>query len=297
MAISASSGRAAVHETSSTESPGAAFPIVRDPPAHALLPVLVSIPHYGTGSLPGVSVSDYSEPRFSAFPYGYVDAFARDIYGALHECGATVVATPFSRLFVDVNRARDDYELQSGAVRSTRGVVRTHIRDREALFRDPLRPEALERRLARFYDPYHALLAARLERLRRRFGHAVVLDAHTASATRLGEHEVVIGTRRGRTCSPAMARDMARIVRRHGFACSFDVPGYSGGHTVRRHGSPDGAVQALQIEFNATAIMGTPRDAYAQAQRLGAVPAHDAAGLARCIACMREAVRWLGRRA
>lgn len=272
------------------------FPIVREPCADASLPVLVSIPHYGTDTVPGITALDYRKPRYRAFPYGYVDAFARQIYGALHECGATVIATPYSRLFVDVNRARDDFELHDGAVCSARGVVRTHIRGREALFRDPLAPAALERRLLRFYDPYHAVLAARVRRLQRRFGHALVLDAHTASASRLAGHEVVIGTRRGRTCSPALVHGLAAIVQRHGFACSFDVPGYSGGHTVRRHGSPDGAVQAVQIEFNASAIMGTPRDAYAESRRLGVVPAHDAAHLARCIACMRDAVRWLGHR-
>jgi len=269
-------------------------PIVRDPRADALLPVIVSIPHYGTDAVPGVAAWDYREPRFRSFRYGYVDPFARQIYGALHECGASVVAMPISRLFVDVNRARDDFELQAGAVRSTRGVVRTHIRGDEAVFRRPLRPETLERRLARFYDPYHALLAARVDTLHRRFGRAVVLDAHTANASRLDGHEVVVGTRRGRSCAPALAHGVAAIVRGHGFACSFDVPGYSGGHTVRRHGSPDGPVQAVQIEFNAMPIMGTSRNEYAEARRRGALPAHDAACLARCIACMREVVRWLG---
>ena len=37
-----------------------------------------------------------------------------------------VVATPFSRMFVDVNRRRDDFEHLDGEVRSRRGVVRTH---------------------------------------------------------------------------------------------------------------------------------------------------------------------------
>lgn len=269
---------------------------MRDPPADPVLPVIVSIPHYGTDAVPGVAAADYSEPRFASFRYGYVDPFARQIYGALHECGATVVATPISRLFIDVNRARDDFELHAGAVCSTRGVVRTHIRDREAVFRSPLCPDVLERRLASFYDPYHALLASRLDQLRARFGNAVVLDAHTANAARLDGHEVVVGTRRGRSCAPALADGVAAIVRGHGFACSFDVPGYSGGHTVRRHGSPDGAVQAVQIEFNAIRIMGTSRHEYAEARRLGTLPAHDAACLARCIACMREVVHWLGRR-
>lgn len=271
-----------------------AFPIVRRPPEHAALPVLVSIPHFGTDPLPGFGAASYRAPRYASFPWGYTDPFAPQIYGALHVAGATVVATPISRMFVDVNRARDDFELRDGEVRSSRGVVRTHIRGEEPVFHEPLRPDAAERRFARYYDPYHAAVSAHLGRLRGHFGRAVLVDAHTSSAAPMDGHEVVLGTRRGRTCSPALGRGVAAVVRRHGFACSFDVPGYAGGHTVRCHGAPGGTVQAVQIEFNATAIMRTTRHEYAEACRCGGVPEHDAGLLSRCAVCMTEVVRWLG---
>ena len=103
-----------------------AFPIVRHPAPGARTPVLVSVPHYGTEPLPHITRDDYGEARFETFAYGFADTFASDLYGDLHEHGATVLATPFSRMFVDVNRRRDDFELHEGEVRSRRGVVRTH---------------------------------------------------------------------------------------------------------------------------------------------------------------------------
>src|SRR5207249_2343950 len=104
---------------------GMDFLIIRHPAPAACTPVLVSVPHYGTQPLPHISRDDYSEPWFETFAYGFADTFVGDLYSDLHEHGATVLTTPFSRIFVDVNRRRDDFEHQDGEVRSRRGVVET----------------------------------------------------------------------------------------------------------------------------------------------------------------------------
>lgn len=256
--------------------------------------MLVSIPHFGTEPLPDIHAGFYRSPRYEAFPYGYTDPFAAQIYGDLHRRGATVVATPLSRLFVDVNRARDDFKTVAGAVRSNRGVIRTHIRGDEALFRESLSEEQAERRLQRYYNPFHEAVASHITRLRNRYRRVVLLDAHTASEKYLKDHQVVIGTGRGRTCSRELSEGAFQIVRDAGFECSFDVPGYSGGHLVRRHGAATGPMQAVQLEFNSGLIMRGSRRDYARARRDGVMPAHDAEALARCVACVNTLVKWLG---
>src|SRR5262247_3804565 len=80
----------------------AAFPIIRRPEPGRRMPILVSVPHYGTEPLPHITRDDYSEPWFETFAYGYADTFASDLYSDLHEHGATVLATPFSRMSVAV---------------------------------------------------------------------------------------------------------------------------------------------------------------------------------------------------
>ena len=134
------------------------FPIVRHPVPGTRTPVLVSVPHYGTQPLPHITRDDYVEPRFETFAYGFADTFARDLYGDLHEHGATVLATPYSRMFVDVNRRRDDFEQHDGEVRSRRGVVRTHTMRDAPIFARPLALDELEERLRALYDPYYATL-------------------------------------------------------------------------------------------------------------------------------------------
>src|SRR2546425_6281248 len=130
-----------------------AFPIVRQPVPDRRTPVLVSVPHYGTQPLPDITRDDYCEPWFETFAYGFADTFVGDLYGDLHEHGATVLATPFSRMFVDVNRRRDDFEHQDGEVHSRRGVVRTHTM-RDVLIVDcPLALADLEARFRRSTIP------------------------------------------------------------------------------------------------------------------------------------------------
>ena len=236
-------------------------PIVRRPRAPS--PVVVSVPHYGTQALPEVRDADYADPAYLRYPRGYADAFAAELYGELHAAGATVIASPYSRLFVDLNRRRDDFDVVDGAVYSARGVVRTHIGDGRALYARPLTPNTAEERLVRYYDPYHAELDALTRDALERFGRAVLLDAHTASEKGLGQHEVVIGTRRGQTAGGRLRGSVERAFRGAGFDVQHDVPGYAGAHTVCRHGGGDGAaLQAVQIEVNSGLLLGTTRREY-----------------------------------
>src|SRR4029434_560979 len=147
------------------------FPIIRSPSPGTRTPVLVSVPHYGTQPLPHITRDDYGEPHFETFAYGFADTFVGDLYADLYEHGATVLATPFSRMFVDVNRRRDDFEHHDGEVRSRRGVVRTHTRREAPIFRAPLALTDLEERLRALYDPYYATLDRLLAELPQQYGY------------------------------------------------------------------------------------------------------------------------------
>src|SRR4026208_292221 len=151
------------------------FPIIRHPASGQCSPVLVSVPHYGTQPLPHITTADYGEPWFETFAYGFADTFASDLYGDLHEHGATVLATPFSRMFVDVNRRRDDFEPPDGEVRSRRGVVRTHTMRDVPIFARSLGLADLEARLCALYDPYYVACERLLGELRDAHGHALLL--------------------------------------------------------------------------------------------------------------------------
>ena len=264
------------------------YPIVRRPPPGTRTPVLVSVPHFGTEPLPHITRDDYREPRFETFAFGFADTFVGDLYADLHEHGATVLATPFSRMFVDVNRRRDDFEHLDGEVRSRRGVVRTHTMRDAPIFARPLAPADVEARLQALYDPYYATLARLLDDLRQAFGYAVLLDGHTGSPRRMQDHEVIIGTRHAATCAPQLAAIVAGVFTRHGFAVHENVSGYTGGNIVATCGQPDTRVHALQLEINAALLMTTSREEFIALITRGGMPEKAKENIARIRRCLRE---------
>jgi N-formylglutamate deformylase len=265
------------------------FPIVRHPAAATRGPIVVSVPHYGTDPLPGVSRDDYREPRFATFAYGFADTFAAELYGDLHGDGATVLATPISRMFVDVNRRRDDFEQREAEVRSRRGVVRTHTMRDVPIFVRPLAPAELETRLQRFYDPYYATLDGLLAETCAVYGYALLLDAHTGSPRRMKDHQVIIGTCHEATCAPHLARVVKDTFTRHGFEAHDNVSGYTGGNIVATYGQPRARrVHALQLEINAALLMTTSQDDFIAQVTRGEMPEKAEAGIARIRVCLRE---------
>ena len=265
------------------------FPIVRNPSGATRTPVLVSVPHYGTLPLPHITRDDYSEPWFETFAYGFADTFVGDLYGDLHEQGATVLATPISRMFVDVNRRRDDFEHLDGEVRSRRGVVRTHTMRDAPIFAQPLGLADLEARLQALYDPYYATLERLLAELLHAYGYALLLDGHTGSPRRMKDHQVIIGTRHEATCAPELAAAVAGVFTRHGFEVHDNVSGYAGGNIVATFGRPrTHRVHALQLEVNASLLMTTSRDEYIAHVSRGGIPDKAETNIARIRACLRE---------
>jgi N-formylglutamate amidohydrolase len=266
-----------------------AFPIVRHPGPGQGIPILVSVPHYGTAPLPHITRDDYSEPWFETFAYGYADTFVGELYSDLHEHGATVLATPFSRMFVDVNRRRDDFEHHDGEIRSRRGVVRTHTMRDAPIFAQPLALADLEARLQALYDPYYSTLEHLLTQLRHAYGYALLLDGHTGSPRRMKDHQVIIGTRHDTTCAQPLTAAVSAIFVRHGFDVHQNVSGYAGGNIVATFGQPHThRVHAIQLEINASLLMTTSREEFIAQVSRGGIPDKADVNIARVRQCLRE---------
>ena len=217
-----------------------------------LVPVVVSIPHYGTGVVPGFDAGDFASERFATFPVGYTDSFSPQVYGSLDAEGAQVVATPYSRMFVDVNRRRNDYQIIGAQVRSKSGVFRTHSIDDRPMFSRALSVARAEQWLSRFYDPYHETLRRAVCETVGYWGEALLIDAHTASPNGMQDQQVILGTAHGRTADDAVLQMARSVFEDAGFDVSVQAKRYSGGYTVKHYGLMRNAkVQAIQIEFNA----------------------------------------------
>lgn len=247
-------------------------------------PLIVSFPHVGLdwptslGPRPQVNFprnADYAVDRL------YVRA-------EMH--GAATLRARYSRLVVDLNRADDDIDpglvpdhpaprprTSLSATRSGHGDVRKPIRNRGVVWASAvgnipllttLTYAQLRRRLDQFYWPYHRALELLIERRRRRFGYAIVLDAHSMPGTVAGD--LVLGTCSGRACAHELIDLATRILSGHGAASrlqfgsrwplelAIDDP-YRGGQIVSTFGRPDAHVHALQLEVSRALYMDEGR--------------------------------------
>lgn len=165
--------------------------------------------------------------------------------------GATTVRATFHRYVIDANRGPDDASLYPG--QNTTGLVSTTDFDGVAIWDQPPTPADVADRLARFHAPYHAALAAEIERVRARHGVAILYDCHSIRSTIPFLFEGVlpcfnIGTANGAACDPrveAAAREICAATGR-----TWVVNGrFKGGWTTRHYGRPRDGVHAIQMEL------------------------------------------------
>ena len=236
-------------------------------------PLVISFPHVGLtwphelGPKPQIDFarnSDYEVHR---------------LYDDCADMGVASVAAVYSRVVVDLNRAHDDIshdlvpdhpaprprESPGGPASSTpdkavpgRRVVWDHAVDNVRLLRKPLSYEEFQHRILHFHAPYHRALRVLLQRRLERFGHAVLLDAHSMPGS-IG-HDLVLGTLDGASVSVPLERAalLALTSQSTPSAPALRVQAnhpYRGGALIAALGRPSEGVHALQLEINRALYM------------------------------------------
>lgn len=175
---------------------------------------------------------------------------------------AAVVRARFHRYVVDANRDPSGASLYPG--RATTGLCPETDFDGRPIWRDGAAPDdaEVERRRQAFHAPYHAALAAQIERARRRHGFALFFDCHSirGDVPRLFEGQLPtfnIGTNGGASCAPAVEAAVREAV-----AAVAEGPDdwvlngrFKGGWCTRRYGRPEEGVHAVQLELAQRAYM------------------------------------------
>ncbi|MFO1284537.1 MAG: N-formylglutamate deformylase [Burkholderiales bacterium] len=218
--------------------------------------LVVDVPHAG------VHVPDAIARALAPAAAGLPDTdwHVEKLYAFAREAGATLVCATHSRYVVDLNRDPDGTALYPGADNTE--LVPTSTFDREPVWRDGAAPDAAEvaARVERFFRPYHAILAAEIERVRSAHGHVVLLDGHSIRSRvarffdgRLPDFN--LGTASGASADATLERAAAEVL---GSAQGFSsiVNGrFKGGWITRRYGRPSDGCHALQLEMAQCAYM------------------------------------------
>ncbi|HJL15304.1 MAG TPA: N-formylglutamate amidohydrolase [Sandaracinaceae bacterium LLY-WYZ-13_1] len=220
--------------------------------------VLVEVPHAGLG-VPEAVRDQVAVTRDVVLRDS--DVYVDKLYEDAPSAGATLLVARVSRYVVDLNRAPDDVDPHTVPDHpdprgvQPRGVVWRVTTEGLPALREPLRYDALVQRLSLFHEPYHRTVVEQLEDKRARFGHSVLLAAHSMpSVSRSGlstgpRADVVPGTR-GRTSADARVIECVDAhFRDAGLSVRHDDP-YRGGWSTSHYGRPDEHWHAVQIELN-----------------------------------------------
>ena len=169
----------------------------------------------------------------------------------------------FPRAYLDVNR--EPYELdpqifdgrlpEFANTRSLRvavglGTIPRVVGDAQPIYKKPISVADGLGRIEALYRPYHAQLKALIERARRWFGVAVLLDCHSmpSNAADVSGLDIVLGDRYGASAAPAVVEILEASLKRAGYRVRRNKP-FAGGFITEHFGAPAEGVDAVQIEI------------------------------------------------
>lgn len=210
-------------------------------------PVVLALPHTGTWLPADIHRRLNSRGRELADTDWHVHA----LYQGLAPGSSTVRAT-FHRYVIDANRGPDDASLYPG--QNTTSLVPLTDFDGTPIWHTPPGAAEVAQRLAACHAPYHAALAAEIDRVRARHGVAILFDCHSIRshipflfAGTLPDFN--IGTANGASCATEISAAVENICSQAKGYTHVVNGRFKGGWTTRHYGHPEAGIHALQMEL------------------------------------------------
>lgn len=218
-------------------------------------PVILGLPHTGTWLPDDVAAKLNGRGRGLDDTDWHIDR----LYAGLLP-GATTVRALFHRYVIDANRDPSGESLYPG--QNTTGLVPLTDFDGHPIWSDPPDPAEVERRRLAYHAPYHAALAAQVERVRAKHGVAILYDCHSIRSRipflfegRLPDFNV--GTNNGATCAPQVSDAVTGVTTAADGYTHVLNGRFKGGWTTRHYGQPEAGVHAVQMELAQSTHLAT----------------------------------------
>lgn len=212
-------------------------------------PLLVNVPHAG------IVVPDHISDNFSnaAKVLPDTDWFVDKLYGWVVDFGASFMTATHSRYVIDLNRPPDDSALYQRA--GTHLVPETTFFGQDIYQQGvTLDAEAIEQRRQTYWQPYHDKLSLEINRIRQKFGYAILIDAHSirSHVPMLFDGQLPdlnLGSNRGQSAAQSLI-SLSTQALSSSQEFSFVLDGrFQGGHITRNYGRPQQGWHALQLEM------------------------------------------------
>lgn len=225
-------------------------------------PVLISVPHAGR-RYPGEIHDNLAVPPASLIRLE--DRYADRLAAGAITAGFTTLVAQQPRAWIDLNRGhreidpdmvtgieRAELPAPSRKVRGGLGLVPRRLSGTGDLWRRKWSYDDLQERVRHSHAPYHQSISHILEKMRDKFGAAMLLDLHSMpplTDEKLGDVDIVIGDRFGRSSASRYAELSLSFCSQSGLRGQLNHP-YAGGYILERHGAPDNDIHALQLEID-----------------------------------------------
>lgn len=220
-------------------------------------PVILAFPHTGTD----VPADIWERLNDNGRILADTDWHIERLYDGLLPDVTTIRAT-FHRYVIDANRDPEGVSLYPG--QNTTGLVPETDFDGKPIWKEGESPTEADivDRIANFHAPYHAALAAEIERVKAIHGVAILYDCHSIRSLipflfegRLPDFNV--GTDMGRTCAKSIETATFEVCAKAEGYTSILNGRFKGGWTTRHYGKPETGVHAIQMELAQVSHLST----------------------------------------
>lgn len=218
----------------------------------AEVPILVSVPHCGT-LFPDEIKGDFV-PELMHAPDD-TDWFVHRLYDFAPAMGITMVTANYSRWVIDLNRDPQSKPLYSDGRIITALCPSTTFLG-EPIYKDQRAEVAtpeVERRVEKYYRPYHQKLEELIEEKKKKFGKVLLWDCHSIRQfvpTIYKEKfpDLILGDADGTSASAGLIETALGIFDHSSYSVSHNHP-FKGGYITRHFGRPTENQHALQLEM------------------------------------------------
>ncbi|WP_211051088.1 N-formylglutamate amidohydrolase [Parasphingorhabdus halotolerans] len=227
-------------------------------------PVLLSVPHAGR-VYPQAIMDNLAVPAKSLLRLE--DRYADRLITGAVEAGFAAIVAHKPRAWIDLNRSCHEIDPEmviglsskqvpkpSRKVRGGLGLVPRRLTGVGNLWHRKWSWESLERRIDTCHEPYHRHVSGILQKIRLKFGCAMLLDVHSMPPLdhpddQNSNPQIIIGDRFGRSAGSRFSELAMGHFSRAGLRSTLNHP-YAGGYILERHSAPDNNIHAIQLEID-----------------------------------------------
>jgi len=264
--------RVANGKNDSPRGAGGLIPGTRGQPAFvcsktntASIPILIAAPHAGR-KYPADLIEQMRNPAIAALRLEdrLIDLVADAI---ATQTGASLIVAQAPRAMIDLNRSVEDmdWDMVAGGApssnprhaagrrsRSGLGLVPRRLPGMGEIWKRRVPATELASRIEQVHAPYHKALGHTLERLRDRWGTALLIDLHSMPplGPKMGAQravDYVLGDRFGASCQASLVQNSLNFMHANHQFAAHNRP-YAGGYVLDRHGAPMRGLNAIQLE-------------------------------------------------